>query len=62
MSFKKNVHKIQKIGHHDLISFAKGVGHQYMQYEVSMIICMGSIATQKKNSKMAVIYKLYQNH
>ena len=32
--------------------------HKYMQYEVSMTICMGRTTNQRKTPKIAAIYKL----
>ena len=44
-------HKFQKKGYSGIIPFVyegKEEIHKYMQYEVSMIVCMGKIANQRK--------------
>ena len=47
--FQQNGHKFQKIGYSGNIPFMhegkEGI-HKYMQYEVSMTVCMGRIANQ----------------
>ena len=53
MNFKKMV-KFQKIGYSSIISFVyegKDEIHNYMQYDVSMTVCMGRIQNQRKIPK-----------
>ena len=47
-------HKFQKKGYSSIIPFVyedKEEIHRYMQYEVSMTVCMDSIANQRKVPK-----------
>ena len=52
--FQESGHEFQKIGHSGIISFVyagKEEIHKYMQYEVSVTVCMGRIANQRKIPK-----------
>ena len=52
--FSENAHKFQKIAYSDIIPFVdvgKEVIDKYMQYEVSMIVCIGRIVNQRKVPK-----------
>ena len=54
MDFSENAHKFQKIGYSCIIPFVyqgKEEIHKYMQYEVSMTICMGRTTNQSKVPK-----------
>ena len=53
-AFQENCHKFEKIGYSGIIPFVyegKEVIHKYMQYEVSMTVCMARIANQRKIPK-----------
>ena len=52
--FQENGHKFQKIGYSGIISFVyegKDEIYKYIQYEVSMTVCVGRIANQRKIPK-----------
>ena len=52
--FQENVHKFQEKCYSGIIPFVcegKEEIHKYMQYEVSVTVCMGMIANQRKVPK-----------
>ena len=49
--FQENAHKFQKKGNNGIIPFVyegKEETHKYVQHKVSMTVCMGRIANQRK--------------
>ena len=58
MNFKKMLINFRKKGYSGLIPFAhegKEEINKHMQYAVSMTVCVGRIANQRKSTKMSVI-------
>ena len=54
MNLQKKAHKFKKISNSDIIPFeyvGKEEIHKYMQYTVSMTVCMGRTANQRKVTK-----------